>query len=99
MDKIMLTPTPMPKRIDKIVNAKSKKRRLNMRHMLALAVIVISIMVTPFLVIAAIAERGHIAFGGEFMFIPLGFVVAMIIMSVASIPDRCSGNKRTKNNA
>ncbi|MDL2248511.1 hypothetical protein LJB89_02325 [Tyzzerella sp. OttesenSCG-928-J15] len=55
-----------------------KRRKLKRRYLIALGIVGISILATPFCVKAAYEFRGYEAFGGEYCIIPLGFMAAYI---------------------
>ena len=64
------------------------------RYFIALAIVLLSIAVTPYLVELAYIERGGVtAFGGEYMVIPFGIVLASGFLSVCADIDRARRRK------
>lgn len=72
-------------------------RRLKARYLIALFIVFVSIVTTPFFIELAYQERGYQAIGGEYMIIPFGIVLAAAVLSVASDIEKArgcrSGNK------
>ena len=57
------------------------------RHITAALIVAASIAVTPAAVREAYQFRGQMAFGGEDLIIPLGFIIAFIVLDIAKIWD------------
>jgi len=53
--------------------------RLKTRHYIALTIIAISVLATPAAIEEAYRFRGYEAFGGEYMLIPAGIVIAVFV--------------------
>ena len=71
----------------KIKEPVSLVARLKYRHIFAAGMILLSIAVKPFFIEHAYMERGYSAYGGEYIVIPFGIVLASIILMTASIFD------------
>jgi len=61
--------------------------KIKWRHVIALAIFMLSVAVTPIMMELAYLERDYKAYGSEFAIIPLGIVLAIIVLTTASIFD------------
>ena|GEM_PF-3277445 len=59
--------------------------KITWRHIIAAAIFLLSVAATPFMMELAYLERGYRAYGGEFMFIPLGIAIAVMVLSSAPV--------------
>lgn len=63
------------------------KTKVKIRHIAAIVIILASMMVTPFSIVAAYQLRGYKAYGGEYLVIPLGILLAVALMNFAKLYD------------
>ena len=61
--------------------------KIKYRHVIAAGIILLSIAVTPFFMELAYLERGYVAYGGEYLIIPMGIALASIVISIAAAFD------------
>jgi len=61
--------------------------KLKIRHIVAGVIILCSIHITPLVISMAYEFRGGHAFGGEYLLIPLGLMLALIILEVSKVFD------------
>jgi len=68
--------------------------KIKYRYIAAMLVVIISIAITPACIDAAYRFRGYKAYGGEYIVIPLGLIVAMVILEAATGWDVYISKKR-----
>lgn len=61
--------------------------KLKIRHIIAALLVIASIALTPASIEAAYQFRGYEAYGGEYLIIPLGIILALVVLQVAKVWD------------
>ncbi|MDF2530868.1 MAG: hypothetical protein K0Q65_449 [Clostridia bacterium] len=54
--------------------------------------IILSVLLTPHLVVQAYEKRGYVAFGGEWLIVPLVIAVAYLVEQVKALWRECSND-------
>jgi len=62
-------------------------KRVKRRYITAALVIGASIVITPACIEAAYQFRGYKALGGEYLIVPLGMLLAVVILEIARLRD------------
>ena len=71
--------------------------KIKIRHVIVVLIIALATAVTPLSIKMAYSIRGHVAYGGEYLLIPLGIALAIIFLELTKLWDSfCNEQKPYK---
>ena len=70
--------------------------KIKYRYIVAALIIIASILLTPVCIEAAYQFRGYKAYGGEYIIIPLGLMIAVVFLELAKEWDAYISRRRER---